>query len=197
MTRRLRGSAGFTLVEVLVATSLLAVVMLIVFNTLTGGIRHAADVQSRIQIESDVRVAADSFVRDLRQAYSGDPTGTLTRVASGMNGTTITFYSPDRATPYHLRKISYRLNGTTLERSVTLSSDTDGYPWVFGTAGAWIPVVKDVRNATLFTYADQAGSATTDPEDLSTVTIALTVDRDPARQPGPLSYQTTVNLRGT
>jgi prepilin-type N-terminal cleavage/methylation domain-containing protein len=196
VNRRLRDSAGFTLVEVLVATSLLALVMLIVYNTLNGGVRHAADVQARIQIESDVRVASDTFVRDLRQAYSGDPTGTLTRVESGMTGTKITFYSPDRATPFHLRKISYRLNGTKLERSVTVSSDTDGYPWSFGTAGPWIPVVADVRNAVLFTYADQDGNATTDPTDLSTVTLALTVDRDTARQPGPLSYQTTVNLRG-
>ncbi len=175
--KRLRDSAGFTLVEVLVATSILAVVMLIAYNTLNGGVKHAADVQSRAQIEADVRVVADAFVRDFRQAYSGDPTGTLTRVASGMNATTVTFYSPDRATPYHLRKISYRLNGTTLERAVTVSSDTDGYPWTFGATGAWVPVLKDVRSNPVFTYQEQDG----EPDHGSDV--ALERDAQPQGRP--------------
>jgi prepilin-type N-terminal cleavage/methylation domain-containing protein len=193
LRRRNRGDEGFSLIEMIVATSLLGIVLLIVYGTLTGGVQTAADTESRVQIESDVRLAADAFVRDLRQTYTGDPS--VNRIAT-MTATQLTFYSPDRSTPFHLRKISYRLNGANLERSVTISSDTDGFPWTFGTTGPYIVVVKDVRNTTLFTYFDQGGTAETDPTAVETVNLAVTVDRDPNRPPGAVSYTTTVNLRG-
>ena len=115
------------------ATSILGIVLLLVYGTLNTGVRQAADVEARLQIEADVRLAADTFERDLRQAHTGD--ASLNRIAS-MAAAQITFYSPDRATPYHLRKISYRMTGTTLQRSVTTSTDTDGFPWVFPHGGA-------------------------------------------------------------
>ena len=176
-----------------VATSLLAIVLLLVYGTLNGGIRQAADAEARTQLQTSVRVAADGFVRDLRQAYTGDPS--TSRIAT-MTANQITFYSPDKATPFHLRKISYRVTGTRLERSVTISSDTDGYPWAFGTAGAYVLVLDGVRNATLFTYRDSDGDVTAVPNEVAIVDLSLTVDADTARPPGPLSYGTSVDLRG-
>ena len=194
MTRRRdRGDGGFTVVEMMVATAILGIVMLIVYGTLNSGVQQAVDTESRAQIEAQVRLASDELVRDLRQAYTGDPS--LNAIGT-MTATTLTFYSPDRATPFHIRKISYRLNGTTLERSVTSSTDTDGFPWTFGTTGTYVPVIADVRNATLFTYADQDGAATTDPTGVATVAFAVTVDHDTAHGPGAVSYATTVDVRG-
>ncbi len=190
---RAKDDDGFTIVEVMVATSILAIVLLIVYLTLNSGVQHAAEAESRVQIEAAVRGVADTFVRDVRQAYTGDPT--ISRVES-MGATTITFYSPDRAAPYHLRKISYRLVGVDLQRSVTTSTDTDGVPWVFGTTEPYATVVSDVRNTTLFTYRDRAGSLTTNPSSVATVQFDLTVDHDTARLPGALSYTTTVEVRG-
>jgi prepilin-type N-terminal cleavage/methylation domain-containing protein len=194
MSRRDRGDRGFTIIEVMVATSLLGIVLLIVYGTLNSGVQHAADAEARVQIEADVRGVADTFVRDLRQAYTGDPN--LTRIGT-MTATQITFYSPDRATPYHIRKISYRLNGINLERSVTTSTDTDGVPWTFGTTGPYAVVLKDVHSTTLFSYRDQDGAATTDPAAVAIVDLSLTVDHDTTRPPGPLSYSTSAELRGT
>jgi prepilin-type N-terminal cleavage/methylation domain-containing protein len=188
-----RDDSGFSLIEVIVATSILGVVLLIVYGTLNSGVRHAADVEARVQIEAEVRGVADTFVRDLRQAYTGDMT--LNRIGS-MSATGLTFYSPDRATPYHIRRISYRLSGTTLERSVTVSTDTDGSPWSFGSAGAYATVLQNVRNTPLFTYRRRDGSTTTDASQVATVELAVTVDRDPTQPPGPLSYSTTAELRG-
>jgi prepilin-type N-terminal cleavage/methylation domain-containing protein len=191
--RRRRGDAGFTIVEVMVATTLLGIVLLIVYGTLNSGVRHAADAEARVQIEADVRGVADTFVRDLRQAYTGDLT--LNRIDS-MTATSITFYSPDRATPYHIRKISYRLTGVNLERSVTTSTDADGAPWTFGTTGPYAVVLKDVRSTTLFTYRDHDGAITTDAAEVATVQLSLTVDRDTTQLPGALSYTTTAEVRG-
>jgi prepilin-type N-terminal cleavage/methylation domain-containing protein len=191
--RRRRGDAGFTIVEVMVATTLLGIVLLIVYGTLNSGVRHAADAEARVQIEADVRGVADTFVRDVRQAYTGDLT--LNRIDS-MTATSITFYSPDRATPYHIRKISYRLTGVNLERSVTTSTDADGAPWTFGATGPYAVVLKDVRSTTVFTYRDHDGAITTDAAEVATVQLSLTVDHDTTQLPGALSYTTTAEVRG-
>jgi hypothetical protein len=141
-----------------------------------------------------VRLAADTFERDLRQAYTGD--ASLKRIGS-LAAAQITFYSPDRSTPFHMRMISYRMTGTTLQRSVTTSTDADGFPWVFGATGPYATVLKNVRNTTLFTFRDVANTVTTDPAVVATVQLDLTVDGDTTAQPGPLSYSTTTELRGT
>jgi prepilin-type N-terminal cleavage/methylation domain-containing protein len=192
--RRRGGDSGFTMVELLVAISILSVVMALVFSALNGGVRQAADAQSRVQIEADVRTVADAFVRDLRQAYTGDPS--LDRIAS-MTANTITFYSPDRSTPYHLRKISYRLSGTDFQRSITISSDTDGFPWVFGATSAYATQLQYVRNTTTFAYRDAGGNVTTDPTAVSVVDLILTVDRDTTKTPAAYTSTTTVQIRGT
>ena len=194
MTRQRRGDRGFTLIEVTVATSILGIVLLLVYGTLNTGVRQAADVEARLQTEASVRLAADTFERDLRQAHTGD--ASLERIAS-MGAAQITFYSPDRATPYHLRKISYRMTGTTLQRSVTTSTDTDGFPWVFPTIGAYVTVLEFVRNTTVFTFRDVANVITTDPATVATVQLDITVDKDLAAQPGALSYSTTTGMRGS
>jgi prepilin-type N-terminal cleavage/methylation domain-containing protein len=192
MTGRNRDDGGYTLVEVMVATSILGVALALVFSALTGGVRQAADAQSRAQIEADVRTTADAFVRDLRQAYTGDPG--LNRIAS-MTATQITFYSPDRFTPFHLRKISYSISGTNLQRSLTVSSDTDGYPWVFGATAPYVTQLQYVRNADLFTYRDASGAVTTDPRQVSVVDLHLVVDQDAAKPPAAYDSSTTVKIR--
>jgi prepilin-type N-terminal cleavage/methylation domain-containing protein len=194
MTGEDRRDGGFTLVEVLVATSILGVVLALVFSALNGGVRQAADAQNRAVIEADVRVVADAFVRDLRQAYTGD--SSLNRIDS-MSATQITFYSPDRQNPFHLRKISYKLNGTDLQRSTTVSSDDNGFPWLFGTTGNYITQLQYVRNSTVFTYRDADGNATTDPTAVSVVDLVLSVDQDTTRGPAAYAYTTTVQIRGT
>jgi len=193
MRRTHHADDGFTMVDVLVATSILGIVLALVFSALNGGVRQAADAQSRAQIEADVRTTTDAFVRDLRQAYTGDPS--LNRIET-MTATTITFYSPDRATPFHVRKISYRLSGTDLQRSITTSTDTDGFPWVFGTAGGYATQLQYVRNSTLFTYRDSDGSVTTDPTAVAVVDLSLTVDQDTTRTPAAYASTTTVQIRG-
>jgi prepilin-type N-terminal cleavage/methylation domain-containing protein len=194
MTGEDRRDGGFTLVEVMVATAILGVVLALVFSALNGGVRQAADAQNRAVVEADVRVTADSFVRDLRQANTGDPS--LNRIES-MSATQITFYSPDRQTPFHLRKISYELNGTDLQRSTTVSTDTDGFPWVFGTTGTYITQLQYVRNTTVFAYRDADGNATTDPTAVSVVDLILSVDQDTTTSPAAYAYSTTVQIRGT
>jgi len=184
---------GFALMEVMVAIAILGVVLALVFSTLNGGVKQAADAQSRAQVEADVRLTADAFVRDLRQAYTGDPS--LNRIDT-MTATQITFYSPDRSTPFRLRKISYRLNGTDLQRSVTTSADSNGFPWEFGTVAAFATQLQNVRNTNLFTYRDGDGNATAVPAAVSAVDLRLTVDENTTSGPAAYSSTFTVQIRG-
>jgi prepilin-type N-terminal cleavage/methylation domain-containing protein len=188
-----RRDGGFTVIEMMVATGILSIILLLVYGAMNSGVQHAADADARIQIQSEVRVTADAFVRDVRQAYTGN--ASLGRVES-IGPTQITFYSPDRATPFHVRKISYRMSGTTLQRSVTTSTNTNGFPWTFGTIAPYAPVLHDVRSTTIFTFRDADGLVTTAAANVALVQLDLTVDRNLARPPGALSFSTTVELRG-
>jgi type II secretory pathway component PulJ len=188
-----RDDAGISLVEVAVVVALLGLVMGFVFNTLWGGMRHAAEIDERSQTQAEARLAVDTLVRDLRQSWVGVQ---LTAPIETMTANTITFLSPDRQTPFHLRRITYRLNGTTLERRVQVSTNTGSPPWTWGAAaGPFVPVLQGVRNTAVFTYRNQAGAVTTTPIQVRTVEIALDLERTPQRNNGPQIYRTTVDLR--
>jgi hypothetical protein len=93
-----------------------------------------------------------------------------------VSATTFTFDSPDRGTPYHLRRIAYRLVNGQLERSTTVSTDTDGYPWVWpGVAGPWIPELTSITNASPFTFYDSSILATTTASAVHSMRVTLTV----------------------
>jgi type II secretory pathway component PulJ len=188
-----RDDAGISLIEVAVVVALLGLIMGVVFNTLWGGMRHAAEIDERSQTQAEARLAVDTLVRDLRQSWVGMQ---ATAPIETMTPTTITFLSPDRQTPFRLRRISYRLSGTTLERSVQVSTNTGSPPWTWGAAaGPWVSVLEGVRNTAVFTYRNQAGAITTDPLQVRTVEIALDLERTPQRNNGPQIYRTTVDIR--
>ena len=189
---RFRSEAGLTLVELSVAVSLLAVVLGLAYGTLWSSMRHGSSLEQRTVAQSESRLVLDGLTRELRQAYSGDA---ATAEIASMSGTELTFYSPDRDSPFHLRRISYRLNGTTLERSETVSSDTDGAPWSFGTTGPYRAALKDVASTSLFSYLDEDGAVTAIAGDVRTVVVAIQVGKS-FRSPGPLSYRLSIHLRG-
>lgn len=197
MTLRRPGAssqAGYSLMEAMVTVTLLTLVLGVVYDTFSQTLRHEAEVVERIKVQNDGRSAVDQMVRDLRQAYTGDE---AIPVIATMSATSLTFYSPDRATPHHLRRITYALSGGDLVMSVTSSSDTDGPPWVFATAPSPAPLLRDVVNAVSFEYRDSSGAVTTSPAAVSVVDLTLVVDTDPDRSPGPQIYSTTINLRAT
>ena len=118
-----------TMVEIIIVTAVLSIVLAGAFAMITRGTQSASDIEERMNLEIDARPVIDVLVRDLRQADSGDK---ATTAIITMTATTLTFYSPERLNAYgayHMRQVSYRLTGTTLERAVSLSTDTDGWPW--------------------------------------------------------------------
>jgi prepilin-type N-terminal cleavage/methylation domain-containing protein len=190
MTRR-ADEDGFTVPELLVGMVILAIVLMGFGQVLMNTSKTSNRVEEQAMQQNDVRSALDRLTSDLREAtntHQTSPVGAAT-------ATTLTFDSPDRSTPFHLRRISYRLNAGRLERSIITSTSTGGWPWTFPvTPGAWIPQVTSIQNGAVFTYYDQNGVVTTDPNAVHSVRVTLAVK--PAQtQAQATTYTDLVTIR--
>ena len=83
---------------------------------LSSSIRHSSELEEQSNLEVEARAAISSFAQDARQVYDGDG-NLLTSPIESMSSTQITFLSPDRQLPFHLRRISYRLSGGQFQRA--------------------------------------------------------------------------------
>jgi prepilin-type N-terminal cleavage/methylation domain-containing protein len=188
--RARRATDGFTVVELMVSVAIIGVAFAIFAAVFASTIRNSGEVQNGAVLQGEVRAAVDRLAQDLRQAYTGDTTSPV----ETMTGTQLTFLSPDRGTPLHLRRIAYRLSSGALERAIAVSSNTNGPPWTIPALGPYARQFDSVKNTTLFTYFDSDGLTTTVPADVASVTVTVKVatKTQPARQ---FTYSTTVALR--
>jgi Tfp pilus assembly protein PilW len=187
----MRDEHGFTAVELVVAMTMLLIVLVAFGQMLITSSKTSNRVEEQAALQSEVRASVDRLTTDFRQATT---TGAPSPVES-VSSTAFTFDSPDRRTPFHLRRIAYRVVSGQLERSTTVSTDTDGYPWVWPvTPGAWIPELTSITNATPFTFYDASGVATTTVSSVHSMRITLSV-APKQTQGGTNTYSTLVTIR--
>ena len=187
----LRREDGHTLVELLVAMIFIGVLFGMFALVVSSSLRHNDEVQEQSTLQTEARSAIDGLAADLRSAYSGeDGVAPIESMGAGQ----ITFLSPDRAEPFHLRRVSYRLLSGKLERALATSTDTDGAPWIIPALGPYSKVAGSVTNTTVFRYFDANDAVTAVPADVARVEITLTVATkvSPARQ---YTYTSSVTLR--
>jgi prepilin-type N-terminal cleavage/methylation domain-containing protein len=198
MIRRLRRlpalghdrSAGFTVTELLVSLAIVGIVFTIFAVVISSTVRHGGEVREDAVLQGEVRASIDRLAQDLRQAYTGDGSAPITQ----MTGTLLTFWSPDRATPFHNRKVSYQLSSGQLQRAQATSTDTDGPPWSIGALSPYVTQVGSIRNSTVFTYFNAAGGTATTAADVDSVTVTVTVST--ATEASRLfTYSTSIALR--
>jgi type II secretory pathway component PulJ len=182
---------GITMIELLVSMVLLGTVVAGWSGLMTTTVKSNARTQELSTLGTEVRAAVDLLASDFRQALCN---GTTLPVTTS-TGTQVTFYSPDRLTPFHLRQISYRLSGGQLERAFATSSNTDGPPWTIPALGGWVKQVGSITNATAFTYKDANGAATTNPLAVASMNVVLTVGPSKGIGGATSTNQTTVDLR--
>jgi type II secretory pathway component PulJ len=187
----MRDERGFTAVELVVAMTMLLIVLVAFGQMLITSSKTSNRVEEQAALQSEVRASVDRLTTDFRQATT---TGAPSPVES-VSSTALTFDSPDRRTPFHLRRIAYRVVNGQLERSTTVSTDTDGYPWVWPvTPGAWIPELTSITNASPFTFYDASGVATTTVSAVHSMRITLSV-APKQTQGGTNTYSTLVTIR--
>jgi len=185
---------GFTLVEMLSAMAVFSIVLATFSMVLSSAIRHSSELEEQGNLENEARASITSFSSDMRQVYDGD--GNLaTSPIESISPTQITFLSPDRQYPFHLRRVSYRLSGGQFQRAFATSTDTDGYPWSIPALSPYRKLLGSVVNTTTFAYHKADGTTATTPIDVKTIDVTLTVatKNTPTRQ---FTYKTSVTVRG-
>ncbi|OGG50407.1 hypothetical protein A2704_05725 [Candidatus Kaiserbacteria bacterium RIFCSPHIGHO2_01_FULL_54_36b] len=110
--RRLTADSGFTLIEMIVAVGLFAVVMLVCVGALLSLIHANRKAQALQSVMNNLNIALDGMVRSVR-------TGSDYQCDSGTDcpngGTALSFKPNDPQEP----RWFYRFNGTRLERSTS------------------------------------------------------------------------------
>lgn len=194
MRRLIRDEDGFTLIEMLSAMAVFSVVLASFAMVMSSSIRHSGEIEEQSNLQVEGRAAISTVTQDLRQVYDGDDNVATSPIQS-MSGTQITFYSPDRAQPFHLRRVSYRLSAGQFERAFATSTDTDGAPWSIPALGSYRKVVGSVVTTTPFVYKKADGTTATTALDVKTIDVTLTVRTrtSPTRQ---YTYKTSVTVRG-
>jgi type II secretory pathway component PulJ len=189
-----RREEGFTVVEMLSAMTVMSIVLASFSMVLSSAIRHSGEIEESGNLQVEARAAITTVSQDLRQVFDGD--GDLaTSPIESISPTQITLLSPDKALPFHLRRVSYRLTGGEFQRAFATSTDTDGAPWSIPALGGYRKVVGSVVNATPFAFKKADGTTATNPIDVKTVDVTLTVATrtSPTRQ---YTYKSSVTVRG-
>jgi prepilin-type N-terminal cleavage/methylation domain-containing protein len=187
----IRDEHGFTLPELLVGMTLLAIVLTAFGQMLITSSKTSNRVEEQAALQMEVRASIDRLTTDFRQATT---TGAVSPVES-VGSTAFTFDSPDRTTPFHLRRIAYRVVNGQLERSTTISTNTGSFPWTWpNTPGAWIPELTSITNTSPFTFYDASGLATTTVSAVHSMRITLSVSPKQS-QGGTNTYSTLVTIR--
>ena len=187
--RRLRCERGLTLLELMLAMVLMGVLVMAMTGLLTTVTHWGDKVQEDATLQAEARAALDHFAHDLRQAYTGDGTPAI----ETMSATQLTFLSPDRSTPFRLRRISYRLNGGALERADALSTNAGAPPWTFPALSPYTAQVGSIVNSTVFTYQTATGTTATTPAAVVRVTVTLVLSS--GRQNATNQFQISTTLR--
>jgi prepilin-type N-terminal cleavage/methylation domain-containing protein len=193
-----RDDGGFSLVELSVAIAVFSIVITVIFGTVLNVMSASNTMQERTAEQAETRLAIDTLMRELRQAYQTPGTASVLT----MTATQIVFYSPDRDTDFHLRKLTYNMAGGVLTRTVDTTTNrllavTGGVAWAFPNTPTSSVVLTGITNATLFTYKDQNNAVATTGATLRSIVIDFVIDRTPNAPPAAQPYHTQVDLRVT
>jgi prepilin-type N-terminal cleavage/methylation domain-containing protein len=153
----IRHEGGFTLIEVLTVLVLVGITS-VMFETVFGTVvNRSSQVQGQNILQTEVRASLNQLVSELRDATYGDATVPF----AGMpTATSISFYSPDRlsSSSSHMRQITYRVSGNSLQRQVLLSTNTSGPPWTFPSSSSspFSTLFSSIQNpSSVFKYCTQ------------------------------------------
>lgn len=199
MKSRTITTAGFTLVETLVALAILTIIFLVVSRFQLNILGFNKTSYDSLQSSQDARSILRVIVAELRSAQpSNNGAYPLVNAATS----SITFYS-DSDNDGLKEQIRYYLATTTLKKGVIVPT---GSPLAYNPAQEKTSFLAyNIKNGTstaLFQYFDNTYTGTTSPlaqpvnvSNVRLVKINLTIDADPNKSPIPREYSSQVMLR--
>lgn len=147
--------SGFTLIEVIVAVGIFALVMVSIGMLFLSLYRKQGTDVAMIQRTHDANKVIDMISSEIRKANRAE-NGNFVIANAGANS--LTFYS-DTDNDGLTEKITYALNGADLKKTVIEPGASSTYS---GT-GTTITVCSGVRNGIIFTYYGSAYTGTGSP----------------------------------
>jgi prepilin-type N-terminal cleavage/methylation domain-containing protein len=192
MKRRRPGDAGFTLLELLMASAILPIVLgaaYLVFITLSG---CYSSIAAQSEASAEAQRAMDGMVRELRQGQEITQGGGALATATP---TFCSFYCDDDHDGIPER-ITYYVDGTDLYR-VEAHSSTQAYPYKYVDGPATRVVNLSTSASVVFTYYDESDPTNVDPTPTPPTICAVGVHLTASRmsQNGPVSVDFTTRVR--
>lgn len=190
---------GFSLVEVLVASGIFALLIGSIMTVFLNSLRFKDIIFEQLETQSEGRRAVQDFINDIRRAnYSSIGAYPLLTVGT----TTIIFYSDIDGDTYRDR-VRYFLSNGVLARGIIAPTGT---PLSYPTSSEIVTEVAHsvINTSSIFYYYDQnySGAATNTPlaqpvvaNAVRLVEIKLTIEKDPNKSPVPLYVQTKTEIR--
>lgn len=204
-TRRIRpwgDAAGFTIVEALVTTVLIAVVLLAIFTIWFGLQRTYAFTEEDMEAQQEARNALSEMVELIRTARRPNPAPSenLDLVIVTADSNSLVLWSDvDRDPDHDLELVRFRVDSQsrTLYRDV---SQTGDITFSSGTSVRLVSNwVSNDESVPLFTYIDSKGivlpTPVPDPASIRQVVIDLRIDVEVGKSPIAHELRSTVQPR--
>ena len=161
---------GFSLIEMMVALSILSLLIIGSVTFFSGGTRSWVTGQYQLEAQRNARYAIDRMVKEIRGGKN---------IISDSDGDTIVVSIPDfdTADPDDYYEVTYSLLGTTIQRGTN-------------------PLIENVLTGeAIFKYYNNSGTEVTSPDaTVSKIHINLKVDVDKDDSPD-ITLNTDVDLR--
>lgn len=191
-------SAGFTLLEVVVAIGLFAMIIVGVTAFITTTFKSNDVIYNQLSAQKDARNALSTIVKELRNANSSSIGSYLIDTAAS---STIVFYSDLNSDTFRER-VRYFVSGNLLKKGVISPS---GSPLAYNPASEAVTIVaRDIiPNSEPFQYFNETynGNGTgllAQPVNVTTVRyvrITMVIDQKPNVAPVPLTASAEVEIR--
>lgn len=162
-------NSGFTLIEAIIALSITSVLILVVIEFMSTGLRTQTYLSTESAAQIDSRRSLSIMTQQLREISDGDDGGYALGIASPYQ---IMFYSDiDRDTV--AEQVQYAISDTTLQRIVINPSDIP--PQYLSANGITTTLASQVTNiqtnTPLFLYYNADNIELTSPINLKDVTL--------------------------
>jgi prepilin-type N-terminal cleavage/methylation domain-containing protein len=190
-------NAGFTLIEILIAMSISAMVLVFVTNFTLDVSSFGAELNDRLSAEFEMQLMLRTIISEIR---SMGPGGNGAYPIATATATTFTFYS-DIDADGTFEQVRYYLDGTIIKKGVTKPTATE--PVLYPVSGETITeVVHYLTTSSIFAYYPEGFpdemSPLSSPVSVSRVRLVKitgTVDKDTTKSPTPTTLSITVTIR--